>query len=574
MKRFLRTAASNHELSHGSKSFLTPGCHRSLLLLFFPGFWFWISLWVFAGFVMLFLPPSAFPQDTPILERSPRFPPTLDAESVFATPRNVLLASKSAQEKGRSDQALEILQKGKRLFPRSSEVRIALGDLFSERELYTLALEAYQEAEGLSPENIDLWTRIAVTYGKLERSDLALRYYERIYKKKPDSLDAAADLGWIYFKTYQLKKGKALLEASLSRFGPDRRLVMTLGTICAGMYQYREARNYYQLAIKDALSKRDTRFASVAYYNLAILEKSFNHYTEALSATEHSLALEPRAPGFLSLGDLYEGKMDFSLAESAFLKAGQMDETPLSRLSLANLYRKFGQLEKALSIGEELLEQSDYAWMYYFGTSRNRHLMDIHELLRDTYHGLANEKALNPGSSPGERISSLFHRMRYRLLKQYHALAFRMYAARVAEAYRKEENLLNASFTFKRAMENYPSRALYHLGQAEILELSINPEAFRFYMLERGKLKKDLPLLTQAAQLFSSPWEQENLEDALVHRALLLSQKQKTTRIFSFLMASSETTDRLEQDLQETLQRLYRINPGTFVQHGLRLPNH
>lgn len=508
----------------------------------------------------------------------PIFPQDSSQQTIGATPEDLLKASKAAQEKGRSDQALDILQKGKRLFPQSAELRIALGDLFSEREVYTLALEAYLEAETLNPENSDLWARIAVTYGRLERSDLAVRYYERIYQQRPESLDAAADLGWIYFKTHQLKKGKSLLEAALSRFGPDRRLAMTLGTICAGLYQYAEAKKYYQLAIKDALSKRDTRFASVAYYNLAILEKSFNHYTEALSATEHSLDLEPRAPGYLSLGDLYEGRMDFPMAESAFLKAQQMDETPLSRLSLANLYRKFGQLEKARSMGEELLHQTDYAWMYYFGTSKNRYLMDIHELLRDTYHGLINQKSLAPGSSLGERIASLFQRLRYRILEQYHAMAFRMYATRVAEAYRKEENQLNASITFKRALENYPPRALYHLRQAEILELAINPEAVRFYILERGKLEKDLSLLTQAIQLFSSPWEQENLEEALVHRALLLSQNLRKHRIFAWtgawgiLGATPESARKLEQDLQDTLHRLQQINPGALSQHGLIIP--
>ncbi|MCX7786489.1 MAG: hypothetical protein N2442_02185 [Spirochaetes bacterium] len=513
-----------------------------------------------------------FPQVAPLSRTAPTGSSSFDTEWIFTTPEEVLKASKSAQEKGRSDLSLAILQKGKRIFPQAWNIRIALGDLFSQRELYILALEAYREAEALNPGNIDLWARIAVTYGKLERSDLAVQYYERIYEKKPDSLDAAADLGWIYFKTHQLKKGKVLLEASLSRFGPDRRLTMTLGTIYAGMYQYAEAKKYYLLAVKDALSKRDTRFASVAYYNLAILEKSFNHYIEALSATEHSLALEPRAPGYLSLGDLYEGRMEFSQAESAFLKAQQMDETPLSRLSLANLYRKFGQLEKALSMGKELLEQSDYAWMYYFGTTKNRHLMDIHELLRDTYKGLGNQHSLNAGSSLGEKLKSLFHRLRYRILEQYHTLAFQMYAGRVAEAYRKEENLLNASFTFKRAMEHYPVRALYHLRQAEILELTINPEAVRFYILERGKLEKDLSLLTQAAQLFSSPWEQENLEEALVHRALLLSQKVKTSRLLSFFTISSETDRNLEQELQGTLQRLMQINPGAISQYGLQVP--
>mgnify|MGYP005843458717 CR=1 FL=1 len=519
---------------------------------------------------MILLPPRGYSQEEPIN----RFPlePTLLAqtEPIFSDPQEVLKSANALQEKGRSDKALEVLQKGKQLFPRVPGIWIALGDLFSEGEVYPLALSAYREAEALSPDNVQLWNRIAVTYGKLEQADLAVQYYERIYEKRPDSLDAAADLGWIYFKTHQLKKGKALLEAAVKHFGTDRRLSMTLGTICAGLYQYEDAKRYYRLAIQDALYKRDTRFASVAYYNLAILEKSFNHYEEALRATEQSLSLEPRAPGYLSLGDLYEGRMDFPMAESAYLKAQQVDETPLSQLSLANLYRKFGHLEKALTRGKELLEHSDYAWMYYFGTSRDRHLMDIHELLRDTYQGLANRESVKPKAGAGETLASFFHWVRYRILTQFHAIAYRMYAERVAEAYRKEENFLNASFTYKRALESYPSRALHYLEEAEKWELTVNPEVARFYLLERGKIQKDLSLLAQATELFTNPWERENLEDALVHRARLLSEKLNITRLLPPFVIPPGSAEKLKHDLEKTVGQLRQINPGALGQHGLR----
>jgi tetratricopeptide (TPR) repeat protein len=148
-----------------------------------------------------------------------------------------------------------------------------------------------------------------------------------------------------------------------------------------------------------------------------------------------------------------------------------------------------------------------------------------------------------------------------------------MYAERVAEAYRKEENLLNAAFTYKRALESYPSRALHYLEQAEKLELAMNPEAARFYLLERGKLQKDLSLLTQATELFINPWERENLEDALVHRARLLSEKLKITRLLPpFLTPSGWSTEALEQDLKKTILQIQEINPGALGQQGLKVP--
>jgi uncharacterized protein HemY len=505
----------------------------------------------------LFLPLPALSQPDP---RTGNF--YTESSRLTQDPSSILSQAKVALGLGRADQALDILLAGKRMFPRAPELRTALGDLYLERELYSPALEEYLAAENLLLEDLNLWRNIAVTYGRLNQESKAVQYYEKIYQKKPDSLDAIADLGWIYYKTHQLKKGEELLKRALDRFGIDRRLAMTLGTVYSGLYRYPEARQYYHLSIKDALAKRDTRFASVAAYNLAILEKSFNHYEEALQATERSLSLEPRAPGFLSLGDLYQGRMDLSRAETAFVKAESLDDTPLSLLSLANLYRKFGFLDKALSQGKELLAQSDFSWMYYFGTTRDRHLMDIHELLRDTYQGLSNREALTPHLSLSEKTIALLKRFRFYLLGQYHDLLFSYHGTKVAEAYRKEENDLNASFTFQRTLHRYPHRALQYLEEAEKIELAINPESARFYLLERGKLLKEASLLSQSAALFVSPWEKENREEALVHWAKLLTKQY-------FWQPTVPTAEYCN-----VIRDLYQINPGSLRQNGLKLPVH
>ncbi|MFQ3619978.1 MAG: tetratricopeptide repeat protein [Spirochaetales bacterium] len=486
---------------------------------------------------------------------------------LYLHPEEVLQTARIAQEQGRSDRALRILQRGKEVFPQVAEIRMALGDLFSQRDLPSLALEEYKEAEALKPDSSLVWRRLALTYSKMEILDLAVPYYERLYARYPDSIEAAADLGWSYFKTHKLKKGKEVLEEALQRFGPDRRIAMTLGTLCSSLYLYLEAKQYYRLAVQEALKKRDARFASVAYYNLALLEKSFNNYPEALEATEHSLALEQRASGYLALGDLYEGRMDFSKAEAAYLRAQELDETPLSRLSLASLYRKFGYLDKALALGRELVSLTDYTWMYYFGTSKDRYCMDVHELLRDTYRGLANREIISTRDGKPTGFSWIYSKIRqgwYSLLSHYHTLAFRRYAYKVGLGYQKEGNLLHTYITYHKAFEGHPRRALHYLSLAESLELSVNPESFRFYLLERAKLLTDLSLLSQAVTLFANPWEKEYLEEALAHQALIIQRNLKGW--------SRNSSGSLQQEYRRILEHLQKINPQALTQRGLYFP--
>ena len=57
---------------------------------------------------------------------------------------------------------------------------------------------------------------------------------------------------------------------------------MTLGTLYSGIYDYENSKHNYLEAINEALDANNSHFASVAYYNLSLLEHSFYHFSEAL----------------------------------------------------------------------------------------------------------------------------------------------------------------------------------------------------------------------------------------------------------------------------------------------------
>ena len=166
----------------------------------------------------------------------------------------------------------------------------------------------------------------------------------------------------------------------IARLGRQRGMTMTLGTIYSGMNRYDESKKYYTLSVEEALRVGDKDFASIAYYNLSLLEHDFFHFNSALRYTDESLAVEERPSGHLSRGELFQSRMDFDSAQSEFQAAYATDATPLSKVNMAILLQKFGNLDLARRYAEEVMSSQDLAWLLYYGTDLTRHFKDMHQL--------------------------------------------------------------------------------------------------------------------------------------------------------------------------------------------------
>ena len=261
--------------------------------------------------------------------------------------------------------AVRIIEEGKQRFPDAAKLNLLLADLYYDKELYKLALEEYLSAGEKEGEDFLSLVQMSRCYGKLNQEQESIATLERILELYPESVSSIDDLGWMYFKTHQLDKGEELLLEALERFGPDRGIYMTLGTLYSGMYDYENSKIFYLRAIEDALVGEDLYFASVAYYNLSLLEHSFYNFNSALRYTEESIQMSDRAPGHLARGELFQSRLEFSQALSEYQQAIAKDTTPLSKVNLAMLYQKFGMLELARRYGEEVLGSQDLAWLYY-----------------------------------------------------------------------------------------------------------------------------------------------------------------------------------------------------------------
>ncbi|MFW5843565.1 MAG: hypothetical protein ACOCW6_06530 [Spirochaetota bacterium] len=469
------------------------------------------------------------------------------------TPDDYVADARDAIEKENYQYAVERLTEGVRRFPEAVDIRVELAELYYDKELFDLALEHYKVAEELSPNSYSILYDTAFTLGRLNREAEAITYLKRIENIYPGSPELASDLGWLYFKTQQLDAGEDVLLEALSTYGEDRSVAMTLGTVYAAMYRYGESKRYYREAIDAALQNGLSYFASVAYYNLSLLEKSFYRFDNALESTNRSLLHARRATGFLARGELYEMRMDLVSAHKEYERAFTLDEeTPLPAINLSALYQRSGHLDRALSHAQRVYDDEDLSWMFNFGIDEVRHSKDLNEILADTHLGLARETWRTPAAGILPRLRRLGSYLRHRALAWYHRHRYVQLADKTAGTYLDRSNYLDAYWTYYLAARSSPRVAEKYLSLARELELEVIPESAGSYDLEEALLRRDPRLIRRTLETLDPVWESARIESGL--KGLLGEAKPGSP------------------EYNRAAVRLYEINPGAFRQNGFFVP--
>ncbi|MFW6293896.1 MAG: tetratricopeptide repeat protein, partial [Spirochaetota bacterium] len=392
----------------------------------------------------------------------------------------------------RYDRAINLLKEAQELFDASDEFFVRLGDLYYDEELYALALDEYLQAEEREPGSYEVIEQIAFTLGFLNRERESAEYWRRLVDLYPDRAGPVGNLGWLLFKLHRLEEGVDLLLDAWDRLGPDADLAMTLGTLYAEQYRFAEARDWYRRSIELASANESGGFVAVAFYNLSLIEKLFHRYGDALESTNRSLGVLPRPTGYLARGELHELRMDFPAAHADYLRAYDLDdETPLARLNLALLYRRFGRLEEALAFAESVLDEPDSSWLYYYGTDVTSHRMELHDLLADIHDGLSVSSRSRLVSGPLSWLEKVWDIGRHAVLGWYHRARFREYAGIVGSELLEGGNAIDGNWHLYRANESRPRVAAAYLERAERLDLALIPESGPFYAVEAARSRGD-----------------------------------------------------------------------------------
>jgi tetratricopeptide (TPR) repeat protein len=467
-------------------------------------------------------------------------------------------AASEAQQSEYWDRAIELYKQGMERYPLDSRFSWALGQLYESRRLYGLAWETFKKTEALIPYDPELLRRMALTAGRLNENALSVERLERLLDISPENLDAIGNLAWMYYKLHRLEDGERLLLDARSRFGPSADFAMTLGTIYSDMFRYDEAKAAYQEAIAGGEEWGDYAFASVAHYNLSLLESRFYHFPEALEETDASLAAQNRSSGWLARGELYLHRLDFPRTFAAYQEAYENDNSPLSKINMAHALQVAGRLEEARLYAEDSLKSGDLSWMMNYGIDPDRYRRDLHQILWRAYSGLAKTASLSPRSGLRDRFKGLMMAGYHRFKAAAHRRLFRKYSLLAADAYRRVsaagEPRLEALIQYYNAFEDYPRRAKVYLGLARDFEAPLIPQAANSYDAELGALLRDRALLNAALDGLDPIWERDAIADIYV-------QLERLAR------GASRRAER-----QDAAERLYALNRGSLRQNGIPLP--
>ena len=455
--------------------------------------------------------------------------------------------------------ALEMYKRGKADYPFDYRFPLRLGSLYFDRELYRLAMDELLIANRLAPDDTQILYRLAQTAGNLNENRLAAAFLENLLALDPANHEAIGSLGWMYFKLHRLRDGEKLLSDAIERFGADIDFYMTLGTIYSAMFNYEEAKRYYLDAVNGALSLGGAEFASVAYYNLSILESRFYRYRDAFSSTTSSLLLSNRSSGHLSRGELMMRRLDFNEVFSEYNTAYEMDKSQLSKLSLAQAFLASGDLEQARLYAEDCLTSNNLYWMLNYGIDPDQYKRDLHEILYSAYSGLEKKEKLTARYGLPDAARGLALRVSCYFKYRVHKLLYQKYALLSAGAFEESEfgsggRHLEALFQYCNAFYDYNDRALDYLKAAEDFELRLIPEAAHTYLFETGKLTRNMALLNEALSGFDPVWEKDLTADAYAEIALAAKE------------------DGRPELAAEAAGRLFALNPGALRQNGVRLP--
>jgi tetratricopeptide (TPR) repeat protein len=244
-------------------------------------------------------------------------------------------------------------------------------------------------------------------------------------------------------------------------------------------------------------------------------------------------------------------RLNFSRAEEEFLKAIELDKTPLSRSNLAALYQIRGLLPEALNQLQKINENKEKSWMYYYGLNQEQFTLDLYRQFYQVYRGLFQQTKILGEWGFKEKISRGLHVLSYGLKSEYYKILYRIMAFKEGQSQLAGGSALRGSLTLAAAAEGFPPLSDKYYGKAFALE--VFPQASPWYDLEIGRENRDISRLQRASETFDPLWEVEALEESFREMALLMQAGKSTKR-------------------DDLILRIYERNPGGLLQYGLRLP--
>jgi hypothetical protein len=391
------------------------------------------------------------------------------------------------------DKALEILNEAEKKYPDSFEPNLQKGDIYFDHELNENALIEYGKVEKKGYFTEILYENMSTCYSKMGEDVKALKVLEDalILFKDNCSENFYDDLGWQYYKNHRTKDGKEIILQGLKKYPKSSDLYMTLGTLYSDAWDYENSKNCYVNSINYSYEEKSNNFRSIAYYNLALLENSFLFYQEAINSSNASISQSNRSSAHLELNYLYSGAMDLENAyRESKLAASLQPRTLFPEMSIAYIKVNSGKVDEGIKILKDLLENRDFSWMAYFGTSKDSYYSEIYKTLFQAYIYKFNQIKYNDRNDFFSIISRPFKRLYFLGASYYYNFRFTNLEVGTGEVLIKGGSELEG---LRRLYDSYerlwPKKAYKLLGIIRKIEKEKNPRDMRILDIKNAALR-------------------------------------------------------------------------------------
>lgn len=435
------------------------------------------------------------------------------------------------------DKALELLSEAEMKFPDSHRPNYEMGKLYFDNEVYGAAVREFIKARKKGLNNEDIFVMLSSSYARQGKDYDALRIYEEALSELEESENLADNLAWMYYRTHNYSKGIEFLEERLERYSKSPDVLMTLGTLYSSVWDYEKARQSYMEAVSNSYQDKFNEFRAIAYYNLALLEESFLYYDNAVNSLEASLSLMQRSSGNMGLAYLYIRSMEYEKSFKHIQSASSLPpKTGFPESALCYLYSISGHLDAALDTAYSLLNNKDYGWMMYFGTTIDAFNAQTYKTLSNIYKYKSRAIFYSEKNSFFNVMTRVFRACGYKVMSLY-------YNIKSANAYIKLGELkidggsdlegLNRLYYAYEDINH--SKALKISKLAGDIEIPLNRNKKRIYDAQDavlrsfilfGNSQKNLNNLLSAYNNLDDKWERQ-FKSEVLGRAAQISRRKK-----------------------------------------------
>jgi tetratricopeptide (TPR) repeat protein len=256
--------------------------------------------------------------------------------------------------KGQSDEAISILQGVVKDEPQLALAHHFLGVAFLQKRQTAQARGAFTEAVKLNPNLSESRTALAQIHLAEGSPDLAIEQAQAAIQLNPRNVQAAIILGDAYLLKGDFVKSKQVFEA-IAKALPNE----PIGPYRLGLLARAEKNDAKALAyFEEAFSKRPAAIEPLA--EIATIKIAQGKSIEARERVTKQLEASPNNPLLYNLlGQLWMMAKDAGQAETAFKKAIELDNAPLSAyINLGQVFQQAGKTDQAVKEYEAVLAKN------------------------------------------------------------------------------------------------------------------------------------------------------------------------------------------------------------------------